>query len=104
MVEKENLQKIRTYIAKSPAGIDKVINLPSFKKKYGSIQGEKNKILPPAFKALVEKQPLIANKSFYYMAEMDGKLATSEKLMNTIVDYYIAGKPVNDFLIKAIGK
>lgn len=104
MVEKENLQKIRTRIAKNVTEIDKLINAASFKKKYGSIQGEKNKILPPEFKALIAKQPLIANKSFYFMAELDGKLITSDKLMDTLLEYYVAGKPMNDYLIKAISK
>lgn len=100
-LEKENLQKIRTRIAKQPADFTKVITGTDLKKKYGSIQGEKNKVLPPEFKALVEKQPLIANKSFFFMAELDAKLITSDKLMDTVMEYYIAGKPVNDFLVKA---
>jgi uncharacterized protein (TIGR02453 family) len=104
MLEKENLQKIRTQIAKNPAELDKVLAAASFKKKYGAIQGEKNKILPPEFKALVAKQPLIANKSFFFMAELDAKLVTSDKLMETIIEYYVAGKPMNDFLIKAFEK
>jgi len=102
MLEKDNLQKVRKLIAKNPATFHKVIDAASFKKKFGSIQGEKNKVLPPEFKTLVEKEPLIANKSFFFMAELDAKLVTSDKLMATIVDYCVAGKPVNDYLIGAL--
>lgn len=104
MVEKENLQKIRTAIAKNNAAFEKAINHAPFKKFFGSIQGEKNKVLAPEFKKLVEKQPLIANKNFYFMAELEGKLITSDKLMDKIMEAYSAAKPVNDFLIGAFGK
>ncbi len=101
MLEKDNLVKVRKLIAKNLAKFDKLITAKEFKKKFGSIQGEKNKVLAPEFKALLEKQPLIANKSFFFATEIDAKLVTSDKLMNTLVDYYIAGKPMNDFLIGA---
>jgi uncharacterized protein (TIGR02453 family) len=104
MVEKDMLQKLRSYIAKNLPAFDKAINAKDFKAKFGSIQGEKNKVLPPEFKALVDKQPLIANKAFYFMTELDGKLITSDKLMTAIMDVYHAGKPVNDFLVKAMSK
>jgi uncharacterized protein (TIGR02453 family) len=100
MLEKDKLQKVRKSIVKQPSEIDKVLANPDFKKKFGSIQGEKNKVLPPEFKAHLEKQPLIANKSFHFFTELDAKQITSEKFMDTVIDYYKAAKPVNDLLIK----
>ena len=102
LVEKENLHSLRTAIAKNPAAFRKVISDPAFKKAYGEIQGEKNKVLAPEFKKLIDKEPLIANKGFYFMTELDAKLLTSDKLMDTIIALYKAGKPVNDYLIRAM--
>ena len=104
MLEKENLQKIRKHIAKNPKEIDKLISTADFKKKFGTIHGEKNKVIPPEFKSAAEKQPLIANKSFYYMAELPAKEALSPKFLNTVMEHYKAGRAVNNYLIKAMGK
>ena len=103
MLEKEPLQKTRTYIAKHLKEFDTIIHDKSFVKLFGSVLGEKNKVLSPEFKSLLEKQPLIANKNFYYMAEIDIENLTSSSLLKTIMKYCNAGKPLNDFLIKAVG-
>lgn len=104
MPEKETLHKIRTYIAKNGKDFEKALADSTFKKKYGTIQGEKNKVLPPEFKKLVDKQPLIANKNFYFMAELSAKEITSPKFADSVMEMYKAGRPVNNMLIKAFGK
>lgn len=104
MLEKDNLQKVRTYISKNLSEFEKLISAKAFVSKFGSIQGEKNKVLAPEFKDLLSKQPLIANKSFYFSADIDARHITSEELSDLIMAYYLAGKPVNDFLIRAMGK
>jgi len=103
MPEKENLTNIRKHLVKNPASINKVIDAPSFKKKFGSIEGDKNKVLPPEFKSVVEKQPLIANKSFHFTTTLDPKIITTDKLMDTVLEYYEAAKPMNDYLVNAMG-
>jgi uncharacterized protein (TIGR02453 family) len=103
MLEKENLQKVRKHIAKDPASFKKLISQKDFINSFGTIQGEKNKVLPPEFKSLLDVQPLIANKSFYFNTDLDSKLITGDKLADTVMKYYKAGKPVNDYLINAMG-
>lgn len=104
MVEKDTLQRIRKYLAKNPDEYIKITGAKSFKDKYGEIRGEKNKILPPEFKGIEQKLPFIANKSFFFSADLSAKEVLSQKLPDLLLDYYKAGKPVNDFLIKAMGK
>ncbi|MFM1932039.1 MAG: hypothetical protein RL226_1342, partial [Bacteroidota bacterium] len=70
-LEKENLFMVREYIAMHPDRYLSIINNSAFKKLYGSVLGEKNKIVPAEFKAVVDKVPDIANKQFYYMAELN---------------------------------
>jgi len=65
--------------------------------KFGSIQGEAYKRIPPELQSTFEKEPLIANKQFYYVAEKDAKFALSDNLNDVIVDYWLTAKPLNDF-------
>jgi uncharacterized protein (TIGR02453 family) len=103
MLEKEPLQKVRNYIVKNLAAFQKVISDKTFVKLFGEIHGDKNKVIASEFKALLEKQPLLANKNFYYFAEIPVKELTSSTLLATIMKYYKTGHVVNEFLLKAIG-
>jgi len=74
------------------------------RKKYGTLQGEKNKVLPAEFKEIAKRQPLIANKQFYYMAELPAETILKNHLTDTLMQYYHAGKAMNDFLTSAMRK
>jgi uncharacterized protein (TIGR02453 family) len=103
MPEPPALLKIRSHITANPDAFAKIYSDKDFQEKFGSIQGEKNKKLPDEFKAAAIKEPLIANKQFYYMAELEPKIALTEKLPEVLMSYYQAGKGLNDFLKEAMG-
>jgi uncharacterized protein (DUF2461 family) len=100
--DKPHLHAIRSYIAAHPAAFKRIISDPEFREKYGTIRGEKNKRIPPEFKEAAEQEPLLFNKQFYYMAELPRELITSEALGDTLMAYYFAGKPLTQFLRKAV--
>ncbi len=102
MVEPASLQKIRAAIAKDPKGFAAVYNDKVFKTKFGSLHGEKNKKIPDEFKAAVEKEPLIANKQFFYTADIKGAAILKDDLADVLMEYYKAGKKMNEFLKKAM--
>ncbi len=102
IVEPANLQKIRSYIAANGKAFAALYNDKVFKDKFGNIQGEKNKKIPDEFKAAVAKEPLIANKQFYYSATLKPKAITDDTLPDVLMEYYMAGKKMNDFLKKAM--
>ncbi|OSZ78587.1 hypothetical protein CAP35_10150 [Chitinophagaceae bacterium IBVUCB1] len=102
MVEAANLQKIRSYIAANQKAFAALYNDKTFKDTYGSIQGEQNKKLPEDLKAAATKEPLIANKQFYYSAKMKAKAITEDTLPDQLMEYYHAAKKMNDFLKKAM--
>jgi uncharacterized protein (TIGR02453 family) len=102
MVEPPTLQKIRTYISKNQKEFAALYKDKDFKDKYGSLQGEQSKRLPPEFVDEAKKEPLIANKQFFYSAELKSSLITSDKLADTLMEYYKAGKKMNEFLQKAM--
>ncbi len=104
MVDKDTLQNLREYIAQNLDAFSKTYNDKTFKEKFGTIQGEQHKRIPKEFQDAVEKEPLIANKQFFYSASIKPEIITSEKLPDTLMEYYLAGKTVNDFLKSAWAK
>lgn len=101
---KENLMKIRHALADNPEKVKKLLNEKAFLKYYpDGLIGEKNKVLPKEFKEAAQKQPLIYNKQFYYMAKYDNKIVEREDLVDFIVEHYKAAKNWNNFLSDAIG-
>ncbi len=102
MVESENIYKIRQAIVNHLSGFGALLNNKDFKKKFGTLQGEQNKALPPEFKEHAAKQPLIANKQFYYMAELEADTILKNNLPDLMMQYYHAGRNMNDFLKQAM--
>lgn len=101
MVESPVLQSLRELIQSDTNSFQSAIGNAAFKKQYGSIQGEQHKRLPKEFVATAEKEPLIANKQFYYTTKLDGHLILKDDLDDQLMAYYQAAKPVNDFLKRA---
>ncbi len=97
----KQLQRIRAEIAQDPTGFQAVLNDKNFKKKYGTLKGEKNKVLPKEFKEAAQTEPLLYNKQFYYGATLDAKHILSPKLPDLIMEHYHAAKPVREFLLRA---
>ena len=104
MVEKEGLRKIRTALAEAPDEFDALIADKAFKKKYGAIRGEKNKVIPAEFKEAYARQPLIANKQFYFMAELKPDVLLKKNLPEHLMEYYEAGRPMSSFLTNALAR
>ncbi|MGZ5243066.1 MAG: DUF2461 domain-containing protein [Bacteroidia bacterium] len=102
MVEPATLEKLRTYIAENPDAFAAAYNDKDFKEKFGEIQGEKSKRLPGEFQQMATEEPLIANKQFYYSAELKPELILDDTLPDKLMEYYLAGKKLNDFLKVAL--
>lgn len=103
-VEKDNLLKIRKYIGRNASTFQKIISNKKFEDSFGNIQGEKSKILPPEVKPLIAKEPLIANKQFYFSADLPVSSITKSDLLKVVIKHVQLAKPLNDFLIQALTK
>lgn len=101
MCETKRLYRIREEIAKDVSGLRDALNDKTFKKIYGELHGEKNKVIPKEFKEIGQEEPLIYNKQFYYWAELEPKYILSPKLADMIVERYEAARPVREFLLRA---
>lgn len=101
-VSKEHLAKIRQEIYYNSKEFGKILNDKKFKETYGTVLGEKNKVLPPDYKEFEKEQPLIANKQFYYMANLTKADITGDQLDKIILTHFKAGYKLNAFLLQAI--
>lgn len=100
-LDPEKLHAVRSRIAEYPAEFKAAYTDPEFVKWFGSLQGEKNKRIAPEFAEAFKDEPLIAGKQFYFGAELDKSLITSESLLDEIMQYYLASQKINQFFEKA---
>jgi uncharacterized protein (TIGR02453 family) len=100
-VSKQGLLRLRRQLSQERAAFEEVIEGADFKGYYGDIRGEAHKRLPKEFKVLHKEFPLIANKQFYYMAELPPETALRADFMDAVLSYYRVGFLVNDYLRKA---
>lgn len=103
-IDKDNLLKVREGIASDPEGFKKAYSSPTFKKTYGEILGDKNKVLASELKESAAKEPLIFNKQWYFYAQFDPETILEDKLDQIIIDCHKAGKPVKDFFQDILNK
>ncbi len=96
------LYKIRKTIIGDLPSFKKLVMAKTFTSKYGSLQGERNKILPPEFSQWVAKEPLVANKQFYFMSDLDTSVLLDKALPERLMSYYRAGSDINSFLKHAL--
>jgi uncharacterized protein (TIGR02453 family) len=101
-IDKDQLQRIRAAIARDIKGFQGLINAENFKTRFGKIRGEQHKRIPAEFREAHQKEPLIANKQFYYMSELDPKIITSPQLPDVLMEYWEAANPVREYLSKAL--
>ena len=98
-LDKEPLHRVRTAIAQDPEAFHALLAAPDFVEKFGGLaKSEVNKVLPPELKAAAQQEPLIFNKQFYFMSEMDPEMALRADFPDFIASYFRAGKPLNDWL------
>lgn len=99
-VDKDGLYDVREGIAQNIEAFQKLYNNADFKELFGTIHGDKNKVIPKEFKEAGEKEPLIYNKQWYFFAEFDPELILSDDLEKTILHCHQVAKPLKEFLNK----
>lgn len=103
-LDKPALQKVRTAIVQDAAHFHQIIGNKAFVEKYGALQGEKNKVLPPEFKEAAKAEPLLFMKQFFFMAELDPGTALRPDFTDLVRSYFTAAQPVNAFFREALAR
>jgi uncharacterized protein (TIGR02453 family) len=102
MPDKEAVHKVRTAIARDPEGFASAIGDPVFKRTYGEVRGDRLKRVPPEFREAAETQPHVANKQWYYMADLDTEVIVADDLADVLMERYEAAMGVTGFLRDAL--
>jgi uncharacterized protein (TIGR02453 family) len=101
-IEKDQLERVRNNIAKSPGEFNRIINAADFSRHFNEVLGEKNKRIPKELQEAAKKQPLIFNKNYYYGKKMAADLLLKDELPDKIFELYLVGKPFNMFFREAM--
>ncbi|MCW5962294.1 MAG: DUF2461 domain-containing protein [Pyrinomonadaceae bacterium] len=96
------LYRVRRFVFDNSERFEKLINAGSFKENFGEMQGEKHKRIPPEFKEFHERQPLIANKQFYWSANLSPKNLQKDGAAELIVEKIQAAAEIRKFFIEAL--
>ncbi|HEX2616377.1 MAG TPA: DUF2461 domain-containing protein, partial [Flavobacteriales bacterium] len=97
--DKDQLKELRERIMDEPKKFKALYQDETFVKLLGTVQGERNKVLPAEYKEAAAKEPLLFNKQFYYGAELPAKMVTDPKLADILMTHYNAMRPMGDFLL-----
>ena len=101
-LEKEPLEKVRNKILREPDRFTAIIHNPDFVQHFGGIKGDKNKKLSAEFAAMQGTIPEIANKQFYFMAEMEPETILRTDLVPMLTKMAATAMPLNTFLKEAL--
>jgi len=97
----ETLYKVRQEILYNEQEFERIIT-GDFKKEFGEIKGEQNKILKPPFKEAAEKLPILFNKQFYFMKALPLDIMYEDNLPEILAQKMQAAFELNQFLRRAI--
>jgi uncharacterized protein (TIGR02453 family) len=98
MPEKQELYGIRKSILNDPEKFFEIIGSAAFKKRFGEVQGSKQKRLDKEFKDISEKEPLIFNTQFYIMHKFEPELTQKKEFVKYLLDLNNAAKDFADFI------
>ena len=99
--DKDDLAKIRQEIYYNNDQFKKLLNDKAFKEKFGTLIGDKNKVLPAEYKEFAEEQPLIANKQWWYNANLSREDVLGDDLDKLLYSYYKSAFKMTRFFIEA---
>lgn len=101
-IDKEDLLTVRGAIAKDILKFQKAYSNSEFKKVFGELRGDKNKIIPKELKEAANIEPLIYNKQWYFYTEFKPETILQENLDEIILNCYKAGRPVEEYFNELI--
>jgi len=98
----EELSKIRVSILNRFNQFNKLVSDKKFTNLFGELKGNKNKRLSKEFLEKAQKQNLLFNKQWYYVASLPADIIVSADLMPIVLRYFKAMQNLNDFFKEAL--
>ena len=104
MPEPPVLRVVRERMAASPRAFIKIVERPKFRKAFGELEGEQLKTMSKGFSAEQEGAKYLRYKQFLFGKVFPPKLATSPRLLPTLLECFEQGMPLIRFLKEAVPK
>ena len=104
MPEPAVLRAVRERMAASPRTFIAIVERPKFRKAFGELEGEQLKTMPKGFSAEQEGAKYLRYKQFLFGKVFPPKLATSPRLLPTVLECFQQGMPLIRFLKEAVPK
>jgi uncharacterized protein (TIGR02453 family) len=104
--DKDQLLKIREFIASDIEGFKEIANEKQFVSTFKEIKGDRNKRLPKDLAEVAEDEPRIYNKQFYWWIDMplrDAIAATEGHLANYIMERVADQRTQQEYFTEAMG-
>ncbi|MCP2044748.1 DUF2461 domain-containing protein [Pontibacter sp. HSC-36F09] len=92
------LKAVRQEIDYNLDGLERIIQAPDFKNRFGGIQGEQLKTTPKGYDKDNPAIEYLRFKSWNATMPLPDKVVLSKDFMNTLLEGFKAVKPFNDFL------
>lgn len=102
--DKDDIYFIREGIATQADRFRSLYSAPEFIQVFGTVKGEKNKIIPKEFQAAAEKEPLLFNKQWYFYRDFEPETIFNKDLDAILIDCYMASRPLDIFFNELIKK
>lgn len=104
MPDKEQLAAIRRHIADNPEKFAKLLDDRDFKTVYGTLHGERNKVLPKELQEASARQPLLYNKAFYFYTHLPAETLLRPDLTERVMACRKAGVQMAEFLFAGLNQ
>jgi len=99
----QQVNDIRYYIADRMEEFKSLYTNPEFVNTFGTIQGQQQKRLSKELMDIVEQEPLILNKQFYFYHTYPASTIHSNDLLQLVISDYQTMLPLTRFLRAALG-
>jgi uncharacterized protein (TIGR02453 family) len=101
-INPENLLRIRMHISNNLSEFKKLYTSDEFVNCFGTILGEKNKVLPPSLKTFASKETLLYNKQWYFYRQLEPGACLSKDFIEIIMETYKIAAPIQAFFQNGI--
>jgi uncharacterized protein (TIGR02453 family) len=98
MIEAKRLKKLRRFIVSNLEEFSSLMKDKNFKKYFSGLRGEKAKRLDKEFQEAALREPLVANKQFYYGTELKPEILLDPKFPDILIKHVKAGMKLSQFL------
>jgi len=102
MPDREQLAAIREHIAANLDRFEELLSDKAFKSVYGTLHGDRNKIIPKELRKAAAQQPIIFNKAFYFFNQMPADDILRPDIIEHVMSRQRTGRPMAEFLAEPL--